>query len=335
VALPEVASIAVRDRAGFERDVLGADEPIVMRGLAEGWPAVAAARAGVPAAIAYLKRFDTGRPIEVFLGKPAIRGRFFYREDFSGFNFARQKAPLGAVLDKLAELAGDPDPPAVYAGAAAASEHAPGFVRDNLMPLLAEADRFPRLWVGNATTVAPHFDQSRNVAVVVAGRRRFTLFPPDQLPNLYVGPLDFTMAGQPASMVDPAAPDLARFPRFAEALAHARTALLEPGDAIFLPPLWWHQVEASGPFNVLVNYWWGEPAEGSPFTALVHALLAVRDLPQAEREAWRGMFDHYVFGQSGADPVAHLPPAARGILGPSSPERTRKINDFVRNSMRD
>ena len=29
-----------------------------------------------------------------------------------------------------------------------------------------------------------------------------------------------------------------------------------PGDAIYIPPLWWHHVESLGQFNVLVNYWY-------------------------------------------------------------------------------
>ena len=45
---------------------------------------------------------------------------------------------------------------------------------------------------------------------MVAGRRRFTLFPPEQVANLYIGPLDLTPAGQPVSLVDQAQPDLVR-----------------------------------------------------------------------------------------------------------------------------
>ncbi|WP_204333426.1 cupin-like domain-containing protein, partial [Proteus mirabilis] len=84
----------------------------------------------------------------------------------------------------------------------------------------------------NRTSISTHFDASDNIACVAAGRRRFTLFPPDQTANLYIGPLDHNVAGQPLSMVDMATPDFARFPRFREALAAARTAELEPGDAI-------------------------------------------------------------------------------------------------------
>ena len=57
-------------------------------------------------------------------------------------------------------------------------------------------------------------------------------------------------------MVDPAAPDLARYPRFAQALAAGEVAELEPGDALFYPALWWHQVEARDGFNIMMNYWW-------------------------------------------------------------------------------
>src|SRR3546814_19620038 len=84
----------------------------------------------------------------------------------------------------------------------------------------------------NRIRVAPHYDLMENVACCVAGRRRFTLFPPDQLANLYPGPFELTPAGTPVSMVDPFAPDLDRYPRFAEAGTHARGATLEPGEAL-------------------------------------------------------------------------------------------------------
>ena len=123
------------------------------------------------------------------------------------------------------------------------------------MPLVPAAAK-PRLWIGNAAKVATHNDPIENVAVVAAGRRRFTLFPPSAEPDLYMGPHDPTPAGARISMVHVTAPDFERFPRFASALEVAQVAELLPGDAIFIPRDWYHHVEALDRFNVLVNYWW-------------------------------------------------------------------------------
>ncbi|MFX7984900.1 cupin-like domain-containing protein, partial [Acinetobacter baumannii] len=88
---------------------------------------------------------------------------------------------------------------------------------------------------------------------VAAGRRRFTVFPPEQLPNLYLGPLDPTPAGQPVSLVDFHQPDFERFPRFRDALAAGEAAELAPGDAVYIPSMWFHHVEGLAPVNLLIN----------------------------------------------------------------------------------
>ena len=178
----------------------------------------------------------------------------------------------------------------------------------------------PRLWIGNAAKVAIHHDPSENIACVAAGRRRFTLFPPEQVGNLYMGPFHQTPAGVPVSLVHLTDPDLERFPRFARALDAAMTAELGPGDALYIPYHWYHHVEALEPFNVLVNYWWDSaPAGvGSPWDVMLHAMTSLRALPPGQRRAWKAMFDHYVF-MSGGDPGAHLPEADRGVLTPPSP----------------
>ncbi|HEX8555798.1 MAG TPA: cupin-like domain-containing protein, partial [Sphingomonas sp.] len=165
-------------------------------------------------------------------------------------------------------------------------------------------------------------------ACVVAGRRRFTLFPPSQVANLYVGPLEHTISGQPVSMVDLDAPDFDRFPRFADAQQSALIADLDPGDALYVPSLWWHHVKSAERFNLLVNYWWSEERDGSAFECLIHGLLAIRDLPERERESWRAFFDHFVF-RPPPDAVAHLPVEACGVLGPRSPARTNLIREFL------
>jgi len=306
-------------------------EPIVIRGLARDWPAVEAARRSDAEAFDYMLGFDRGVPVDAFVGPAEIGGRFFYRPDMSGFNFERKKGRFGDVARFIRELEGREGAPAAYVGAAPVAEVLPGFEAANRLALLDSGKAAPRIWIGNETVVSTHFDLSDNIAVAVAGRRRFTLFPPDQAPNLYVGPLDFTMAGQPASLVPVRDPDLAAFPLFAGALAQARTAELEPGDAIYIPALWWHNVEALKPLNILVNYWWDDmPAEsGAAFEAMIHAVLAVAPLGARRRQAWRGLFDHYVFRADERHPAEHLRPEHRGILGEPNPALRERIRQFL------
>jgi hypothetical protein len=277
--------------------------------------------------VSYLKAYDRGQPVETFIGDPAIRGRFFYADELRGYNFERRKEQLSSLLDRLLEFEGVQDTPSMYAGAVVVPDCMPGLAAENG---LSWVNGVPRIWLGNAITVATHFDLSANIACVIAGRRRFTLFPPEQLVNLYVGPLEFTLAGPPVSMVDPEAPDLKRYPRFAEAWETARVAELQAGDAIYIPHMWWHHVKSLSPFNALVNYWWDDiPAfAGSPFDCLVHALLSIRHLPPARRKLWQTVFNYYIF-ETGPDPVAHLHVDQRGVLGTLTPDLAQRIKQFL------
>jgi hypothetical protein len=321
--IPDLAAITP---AQFRDDLLPAYRPAVLRGFAASWPAVAAGRQGAIAD--YLKAHDAGAPVQAFVGPPEIEGKFFYAPAGRAFNFTRREGRVSAIVDEILANADRPDAPSVYVGSTPAPQALPGFAEANSNPVLGPAV-IPRVWIGGETVVATHYDLSDNIAVCVAGRRRFTLIPPEQTANLYVGPLDFTPAGQPVSMVDLEAPDLSRYPRFAAALETAMVAELEPGDAIYIPALWWHHVRSIGPLNVLVNYWWNDlaSAAGSPFEVLVHALMSVRHLPAPQRAAWRAVFEHYVFGDE--DPGAHLPPELKGVLGPLSPQLARNVRAFV------
>lgn len=309
----------------FCNEVQPAGEPVVLKNVAEHWPAVSAGRAGTGSITNYLAGFDNGRPAETIFGPPEIGGRFFYSDDLRGLNFVRRPERVSRSLDELSQLADVPAPPSIYIQSVPVEDHLPGFAQANALQL-PPAGTAPRIWIGNRLSVQTHFDLSENIAVVVAGRRRFTLIPPQQLPNLYVGPFELTLAGPPVSLVRPEAYDPQMHPKFAEALRHARSAELNPGDAIYIPYCWWHHVQSLTSFNVLVNYWWTQsrPDLGSPFDAMLHALVALRDLPPRERAVWKGMFDHYVFGANG-DPVSHLPKEVQGALGPHTPEMRRKL----------
>lgn len=312
--IPELHGV---DRDRFDAEIRPACRPVVLRGIAADWPAVAAAQAGDDAFVAYLKRFSHPEPVNAIVGDPAIEGRFFYTPDMAGLNFSRGRSPLGPFLDRLLRDRDAARPYAMAIQSIPAADLLPGFAEENATAIVP-IGVVPRLWLGNAIRVATHYDLAENIALVVAGRRRFTLFPPDQVANLYMGPYELTPAGTPVSMVDPDAPDLDRYPRFPEALAQAQHATLEPGDAIYIPFHWWHAVASLDRVNMLCNYWWNTAADQavSPYDALLLSLFALRGLPDDQREVWRMMFDHLVF-QTGGDPVAHLPPEMRGMLGPA------------------
>ena len=316
------------DFARFHEEIRPARQPLVIRGLAADWPAVAAALEGGEAIKRYLLAFGPTRPVAGIMAPPEEDGRFFYNRDLTGFNFTTHQGELAKFLEELLRIAEEARPPAMAVQSEVLPDLLPGFSEANAMPLLPGVA--PRIWLGNRISVAPHYDLKENVGVCLAGRRRFTVFPPEQMPNLYPGPFELTPAGTPVSMVDPRNPDLDRNPRFAEAWAHARQATLEPGDAIYLPFAWWHGVEALEPVSILVNYWWNDAPEGSgrSYDGLLHALLAYRHLPADQRAVWRMMFDHYIFGDD--DPAAHLPAHAKGILGPASPRLFAQMREMLR-----
>ena len=328
--IPEVSVATSRQ---FADTILAAARPVVFRGLVRDWPLTKAGLASPTALAAYLKQMDAGAPVSAMTGPANIGGAFAYNGDLSGFNFRRVSLRLSDALDLLLDYASREQAPSLAVQSVPVRAHLPGFERENRMPLLDNAVE-PRVWVGNAAVTLAHHDPSENIACCVAGRRRFTLFPPEQLPNLYMGPLESTPAGPAISMVDVDAPDLARFPRFAEAMKAALCAELEPGDALYIPYLWWHHVRAMDPVSMLVNYWWTPPDEGRgrPIDALMHAMVAVRDLPPAHRAAWRVMFDHYVFENDG--PVAeHLPPERRGVAGRLDARIIRAIRSALSRSL--
>ena len=322
------------DRETFESLILPAAAPVVFKSLLADWPLVRAALDSRVALAWAITALDAGLEPYVIEAPASADGRIFYRDDFTGFNFTRRPAGVGATVDRLLQLAETSGPPAVFLESLPAKDYLPGFAAGHRMPLL-DARVEPRVWIGNAVKINTHFDLAYNIACVIGGRRRFTLFPPDQIANLYIAPLDFTPSGAPVSLVQLTNPDLARYPRFAEALRHAQQAELEPGDALYIPFGWWHHVESLTPFNVLVNYWWNDaPDFGAPHGALLHALLTIRDLPADQRGVWDAVFRQLIFTEP-ERALSHLRPEQRGMLAPPSAERTLKIRQKIAREFKD
>ena len=330
---PRVREVAWRQGDRDLPEISVSSVPVVLRGFVEDWPAVKAARSSLSDFFDYLHRFDRGAVVPISAGPAALDGRLFYNDDMTGVNVDRGNATFTMFLDRVFKFGPQSPPPLIYLASTDVDEVLPGFRAENDLEF-GDLDPLRSVWIGTRTRVAAHNDLPLNLACVVAGKRRFTLFPPDQTPNLYVGPFELTPAGRPISLVDFAAPDSTRFPRFSEAVRHAQIADLGEGDALFIPSMWWHHVEATGQVNMLVNYWWRTVPKhlGTPQDVLNHAMMTLRDLPPEEKKAWRHMFEHYVFNNDGTE-VDQVPEHIQGILGPITPEVAASVRAFLRDRL--
>jgi len=316
-------------------ELLSGGRPVVLKGLVRNWRLVEAGLRSVDDAMGYLRSFYNGKLLSASFAAPQVGGRLFYNEDFTRLNFEARRTQLGIVLDEIKAHIDDAQPPTIYIGSTLIDSYLPGMRQENDLGFAAfGVDAPPAIWIGNRTVASCHYDAPNNIACVAVGRRRFTMFPPSQVDNLYPGPLELNPGGQAVSLVDFSNPDFDRFPRFKEALSAGYSVLLEPGDAIFVPSMWWHHVEGLSSFNTLVNYWWSTSPKHvpSPMSSLYHAIWSIRDRPEAEKEAWRQVFEYYVFGPS-SRAGEHLPEQARGLLGPIDENRARQIRAMLLNSL--
>jgi hypothetical protein len=316
-------------------ELLSAGQPAVLRGLARSWGLVQAGLRSDLEAMSYLRSFYNGKPIQYSYGEPSIGGRPFYNAAFTELNCVVRRERLDDVLTQIETHLSDEQPPTYYVASLLIEGCLPGLQADNDLDLKSKGvDAPPSIWIGNRTIASCHYDAPNNIAVCAVGRRRFTVFPPEQIGNLYPGPLELTPGGQAVSVVDFSDPDFARYPRFCEALKAGFSAEVGPGDAVFIPSMWWHHVEGMSAFNTLINYWWSSSPTyiPTPMHALYHAMWTIRDRPEREREAWKRVFDYYVFG-SAEDAAEHLPEASRGILDPIDDTKARQIRAMLINKL--
>lgn len=312
-------------------------KPLVLRGIASDWHLTEHARRSAGDAANYLKSFYNGRPSMIYRARSSIKGRYFYNEQATALNYDSVREPVDRFLNEL--LTPDTDA-SLYMASARLDTYFPALASEvsftsapQLMPDTASTPTVS-LWIGNRSLASCHFDAQENIACCVAGRRRIMMFPPDQIANLYPGPVERTPGGQVISMVDFNQPDFEQFPRFELALEHAQCVELEPGDGVFIPSMWWHQVEGLCDFNILVNYWWSQAPDylGSGMPSLYHAMLAIRDRPAHEKAAFKALFDYYVFGEQ-ENTVRHIPPAGRGMLNKLDEIQARRLRALIINQL--
>ena len=312
------------DGETFLREIATRYEPVVLRDQIAHWPAVEAGKRGARSIVDYVTTFGGGTPLEVVVGRPEIAGRFLLQRRHERLQFrppegepAPVDAPVAGARPTRTPTSSRRSTPTrrgrriifragrTRTASTCRSTRRPGCgsaTRRRSRPITIRHPISRAWWRGGGGSRCFRRSNCRTCTSA-----RWTIRSP--VPR--------------SSMVDPCAPDLDRYPRFSTAWAAAQTAELGPGDAIFIPSIWWHHVQALDTINLLVNYWWTQAGIPAPFLALVHAMMAVRDLAPGEREAWRSWFDHLVFDDAAPHAGDHLPERAANGAGRAErgPER--------------
>jgi hypothetical protein len=282
--VPVLEALDASQRQGLQ----ARPEPVLVRGLAAELPleGVLASAPDDAARAHLLSGLFGAREVRVTSVPSTQGGVLGYRDDSLERNFAETAMTFAQLVPPL--LAGARgEGPALYVQAHSVR----GFAA---LENLAQAPFLPRaresesnFWVGSGGHVVNlHFDQYENYICMLAGTKRVTLFPPQVLPDIYMGPLDKGPAGAPGSLVKLLAVDPLKYPRFERVLPHGRVAVLHPGDVLRIPPLWWHHVESFG-LNVMVNTWVYEiPYRRlqAALTLLLQGIVLFQPLSPEERE---------------------------------------------------
>jgi len=314
------------------------NEPVVLKGAVSQWPLVRAGLETPEKAMVLLEQSNTGEPATVYIGDPEIKARFAYNDTCTGFNFSTASLALSEVFEKIRYGFNEDHHPYYYINSLLLDRAFPNLINESDIRFDHEefqnTSRVAKVWVGTESRASAHYDIPKNLACCAVGKRRFTLFAPEQVHNLYPGPLSPTPGGQVITMADLAQPDFDRFPKLEIALENAVIADLEPGDLLYYPSMWWHEVEAFDKFNVMINFWWINAPRymGNPLDALMHAMLEIRDRPENEKQAWRELFDYYIFGES-ESVREHIPIEARGALGELDDMQARKLRALLQRSL--
>jgi cupin-like protein len=238
------------------------EEPLVLTGCMDDWKLFQEMRArkSADAKLSFLGSLLGQAPVSFHRLPRESRGQFHYAEDtLERLTFGESTGVRGVPFDVFAgqllkTLRGEWDD-YVYMQGLRFDMGTPLFdaLGPNLLPCLSKDQVFTTLWAGcNGTVTNLHYDDFLTFICMVEGRKRVVMFSPEELPNVHVAPFDRLIEHAQVSMMRLLEPDLKRYPRYARAFPEARVVVLEPGEVLLVPPMWWHHVESVG-FNVMVN----------------------------------------------------------------------------------
>lgn len=228
----------------FKQNFLSSRKPVIITGQMSGWKALSLWTADyLNAAVG-----DTNVDISV------SQNRRFTGDLENGFTLLRKKMKFGDFMNCVLQKNKLTDE-SYYLQQQPIATIFPDILQDIEAP-----DYFTQklvvntyLWLGGIDNISPlHYDASDNLLAQVSGRKRILLFDPQQTSLLYPFPAHSKIAHLSQINIDQ--PDLEKFPKFPK--TRYLECILEPGEMLFIPSFWWHQVYSLDKLNISVNFWW-------------------------------------------------------------------------------
>jgi hypothetical protein len=224
----------------FRATYVHGSRPVVIEGGISAWPAMGAwTPESLAAKVGAREIMVQSSPTGIF-GLDPVRG---------GPRYAEVDTTLGDYVERLMEAEGDTR---YYVQRINIPEKLPELMEDIALPDYVDAGLvyLINLWLGPAGNVTTlHYDTPNNFLAQISGRKRLKMFAPSDTPRLY----PCRSKAYNMSQVNLEAPDLGRFPRFAGTRPYETE--IGPGDLLFIPTFWWHQVY-SLTAGISVNIWW-------------------------------------------------------------------------------
>lgn len=217
--------------------------PCIIAGAMADWPALARWTPD------YLRTAVGDAPVE-YQGGRTQAGDFELAKDRH-----KRVLPFAAYLDLIADNPGNDAYVTAYNSAANRAAFAPLMADVRPVPALLGPGG-GMLWIGPAGTFTPlHFDLTNNLLIQIVGRKRILLVPPEQTALMAHRRHVFSDVHD---LEDPAC--MARHPQAQGVRPYVVT--LEPGEMLYIPVGWWHQVRALD-FSVMMtctNFLWPNDA---------------------------------------------------------------------------
>jgi len=235
IPIPRIPAPSVEQ---FYSSYVSANQPVVITGLADAWPA--------------MKNWDlsyfSNKFGQVKASTIPIKDGRCYADTETGVDI--KSVPIQQSIE-LIESGETYDSRAITSPI---DVFPLSFQEDYITPLYCANGTYlnSRIWISPKGTVTPlHQDLPENLYVLVKGEKKIILFPPSapvychsrfsKIPNM--------------AKVDPEAPDYMMYPRFNEAQPYITQ--LKAGETLYIPGLWWHHLSNSES-SIAINFWWSQ-----------------------------------------------------------------------------